>query len=75
MDDAALGMAIKKLLGVGEAAEDARMQKYAASKKPAPAAEMCPEYKKPLVDGKCPECGYEMKGEDESELAELLEQG
>lgn len=75
MDDAALGMAIKRLLGMGEAAEDSRMRKYAASKKPAAPAETCPECKEPLADGKCAKCGYEAKGEDESELAELLEQG
>lgn len=74
MDDAALGMAIKKLLGMGEAAEDARLQKFAASKKPAATPVSCPECQKPMAGDSC-ECGYVEKGEDESELAELLEQG
>lgn len=79
MDDSALKMALRKLLAHGEAAEDAKLTKMAAAKN-APAPEMCPECKKPLVDGKCPDCGYEKPeaeggAEDESELAGLLEQG
>lgn len=76
MDDSALKMALRKLLAHGEAAEDAKLTKYAASKK-AP-SEMCPECKKPMMGEKC-ECGYEKEAEgaaeDEEELAGLLEQG
>ncbi len=81
MDDGALREALKKLLAHGEAAEDSKLMKMAAAKKaPPPAApEMCPECQKPLVEGKCPECGYEKPVVDENEgqgdLASLLEQG
>lgn len=75
MDDSALGAAIKRLLAMGDAAEDAKMKRYAASKKPMAAPEACPECKSPMEGGKCAKCGYESKGEeDEGELAALLEQ-
>jgi hypothetical protein len=74
MDDSALRMALKRLLAHGEAAEDSKMQKFAASKKPGLPSEPCPECKKPMMGDAC-ECGYEKPKEDESELADLLEQG
>lgn len=73
MDDSALKIALRKLLAHGEAAEDSKMMKFAASKKPGVAPEMCPECKKPMAGPKC-ECGYEKPEEEGSELADLLEQ-
>ena len=76
MNDTPLRMALKKLLAQGEMASDNRMMKAHAAKNAPPAAapEMCPECKIPLEDGKCPKCGY-AAGEDDNELAGLLEQG
>ncbi len=79
MDDTALREAMQRLLDHGEAAEDSKLTRMAAAKKgPAAAPESCPECEAPLVEGKCAKCGYskpEEAGEDESELAGLLEQG
>lgn len=78
MEDTALKAAIRKLLDHGEAAQDAKMMKMAAAKKgPVAAPEMCDDCEVAMVDGKCPKCGKESApaGEDESELAGLLEQG
>ncbi len=77
MDDTALRAALKKLLAHGEAAEDSKLMKLAASKKGPPAAAPCPDCAL-LEDGeKCEKCaaleGEESGGEDE--LAGLLEQG
>mgnify|MGYP006313120361 FL=1 len=79
MDDSALKAALRKLLAHGEAAKDASLSKFAASKKPpAPTmAEKCPECGSEMVNGKCLKCGYEAESEgaDEGELASLLESG
>ena len=74
MNDTPLRKALQKLLAQGEMVADRNMRKAYAAKN-APPAEECPECKVPLEDGKCPKCGYEAHGEDESELASALEQG
>ncbi|MEY4956503.1 MAG: hypothetical protein RL409_760 [Gemmatimonadota bacterium] len=76
MNDTPLRNALRKLLAQGEMVADRNMQRAAGAKNAPPAvAEQCPECNVPLVDGKCPKCGYEAQGEDESELAATLEQG
>jgi len=78
MNDGALRAALQKLLAVGEGASDNAM-KARFAKKNAPVVEpaTCPECQKPLVEGKCEACGYSApaEGDEENELAELLEQG
>ena len=74
MNDSPLRAALRKLLAQGEQAADNNMRKQFSPQAPNP-AESCPECKVPLEEGKCAKCGYEEKGEDESALAEALEQG
>jgi tRNA(Ile2) C34 agmatinyltransferase TiaS len=79
MDDSALKAALRKLLAHGEAAKDASLTKFAASKKVVPpvAPEKCPECGAEMVGGKCEACGYEAEAEgaEDGELASLLESG
>ena len=74
MDDSALKEALQRLLGLGEAAEDSKMMKLAASKK-APAEMPCAECAAMPEGEKCEACMAKDGGEDEGELAGLLEQG
>ncbi len=75
MDDSALRIALKRLLAHGEAAEDQKLVKMAEAKKAPPAEMPCPECAK-LEDGqKCEACQAKEGGEDEGDLASLLEQG
>jgi len=75
MDGDALKAAIRKLLDHGEAAEDNKLLKMAAAKKGPPAVAPCAECAG-LEDGeKCEACAAKEGGEDESELAGLLEAG
>ena len=78
MSDNALRAALQKLLAQGEQASDNQLLKaHAAKNAPPPVApEMCEDCKVPYEGGKCPKCGKEAQaGEDEGELASLLEQG
>lgn len=75
MDDSALKVALRKLLDHGDAAEDSKLLKMAAAKKGPPIEAPCAECAK-LEDGeKCEACASKEGGEDESELAGLLEAG
>jgi len=75
MNDSPLRAALRKLLAQGEMAADNNLKRSFAPKAEAAPSAMCPECKEPLEEGKCAKCGYEEKGEDESALAEALEQG
>ena len=74
MDGDALKAAIRKLLDHGEAAEDSKLMKMAAAKK-APVVAPCAECAALEEGEKCEACAAKEGGEDESELAGLLEQG
>ncbi len=75
MDDTALKAALRKLLAHGEAAQDSKLMKMAAAKKAPPVAAPCAECALLESGEKCEKCAVEPQGEDESELAGLLEQG
>ena len=76
MEDSALKAALRKLLDHGEAAQDSKLMKMAAAKKGPPVEAPCPECAKLEEGEKCEECAAkEGAGEDESELAGLLEAG
>jgi len=74
MDDGALRAALQKLLAHGEAAQDSKMMKMAAAKKAPPPAAPCAECALLEEGEKCEKCAA-LGGEDEGELAGLLEQG
>jgi|GEM_PF-7093501 len=74
MNDA-IKSAIRKLLDMGEQAQDGKLVKLAEAKRappPEPECEACA-----MLPGEetCEACAAKTGGEDESELAALLEQG
>lgn len=75
MDDSALKAAIQRLLDHGEAAQDSKMMQMAAAKKAPPPVAPCAECSAMPEGEKCEKCALEGGGDDESELAGLLEQG
>ena len=74
MDDSALKVALRKLLAHGEAAEDSKLVRMAAAKKSPPVAP-CAECALLEEGEKCEACAAKGGGEDEGELAGLLEAG
>jgi len=76
IDNATIAAALKRLLAHGDAMEDSKLMKMGAPKPAAAPDEMCPTCKKPLMEGKCPECGYEAPSaeSEDGEMAALLEQ-
>lgn len=75
MDDTALKAALRKLLAHGEAAQDNKMMKMAAAKNAPPPAAPCAECAMLEEGEKCEKCAGLEGGEDEGELAGLLEAG
>lgn len=75
MDDSALKAALRKLLAHGDMAQDNKMMAMAKAKKGPQVAEPCPECAMMPEGEKCEACKAKEGGDDEGELAGLLEQG
>lgn len=75
MQDNALKDAIRALLDQGSAVEDTKLKRMAAAKKMGPPPEPCAECALLEEGEKCEACAAKEGGEDEGELAGLLEAG